>query len=154
MPGVTIVQARKLALSFPETTEHDHFGRPAFRARTIFATLWPEEKRMMVKLTRPLQLRYCSENLGVFFPVPNKWGEGGATFVDLTKVGRATLTSALFAAWKEAPPTSAPRARAGARSSPRAKSSPKRRAPAAPTRSARSPRGARGSSSARPKRTK
>jgi hypothetical protein len=41
---VTIEQARALALSFPDTVEQDHHGRPSFRAAgKIFATLWDSE---------------------------------------------------------------------------------------------------------------
>ena len=41
---VSPVQARQLALAFPEAVEQDHHGRPSFRvAGKIFATLWDEE---------------------------------------------------------------------------------------------------------------
>ena len=45
--------ARRIALAQPETEEFDHFGHPAFRIKkkTIFATLWPAENRIMVKLS-------------------------------------------------------------------------------------------------------
>lgn len=37
---IHVRDVRKLALSLPETTEEDHFGRPSFRVRgKIFATL-------------------------------------------------------------------------------------------------------------------
>jgi hypothetical protein len=40
---VSLDQARRLALSFPEAVEQDHHGRPSFRvAGKIFATLWDE----------------------------------------------------------------------------------------------------------------
>jgi hypothetical protein len=38
---VTLRQARRLALSLPESVEQDHHGRPSFRVGgKIFATLW------------------------------------------------------------------------------------------------------------------
>ena len=40
-----------MALSLPEAEEVDHRGHPAFRVREkIFATLWPEEDRAVLKL--------------------------------------------------------------------------------------------------------
>jgi hypothetical protein len=41
---MTADDARRLALSLPETVERDHHGRPSFRvARKIFATLWDQD---------------------------------------------------------------------------------------------------------------
>jgi hypothetical protein len=40
---MTADQARAVALALPETTEHDHHGRPSFRVGgKIFATLWDD----------------------------------------------------------------------------------------------------------------
>ena len=48
--GVSVAQARAIALSLPEAVEQDHHGRPSFRvAGRIFATLWNED-RMNVML--------------------------------------------------------------------------------------------------------
>jgi hypothetical protein len=50
---VSIEEARRLALSLPETVEQDHHGRPSFRVRgRIFATLW-DEGHMNVMLDEP-----------------------------------------------------------------------------------------------------
>jgi hypothetical protein len=41
---MTTDEARRLALSLPETVEQDHHGRPSFRVKgRIFATLWDED---------------------------------------------------------------------------------------------------------------
>jgi YjbR len=46
-------EARRLALSLPETIEQDHHGRPSFRiAGRIFATLWDED-HMNVMVDEP-----------------------------------------------------------------------------------------------------
>lgn len=47
---VSTDEARRLALSLPETVEQDHHGRPSFRvAGRIFATLWdPEHMNLML----------------------------------------------------------------------------------------------------------
>jgi len=46
-------EARRIALTLPETVEQDHHGRPSFRvAGRIFATLWDPE-HMNVMLDEP-----------------------------------------------------------------------------------------------------
>ena|ERR1700733_79805 len=91
-----IETARQLALSLPGTVEQDHFGLPSFRVnKKIFATLWPEQNLMMVKLTPIDQDVFHSFDPTVFYPVPNKWGLKGATFVELTKVRQDMLEDAL-----------------------------------------------------------
>src|ERR1700761_5210726 len=50
---VSTEEARRLALSLPDTAEQDHHGRPSFRvAGKIFATLWDLE-HMNVMLDEP-----------------------------------------------------------------------------------------------------
>jgi hypothetical protein len=92
--------ARKIALSFPGTVEQDHFGRPSFRVnKKIFATLWTEQNRMMVKLSLVDQDVFHTFDPVVFYPVPNKWGLKGATFVELAKVRPDMLEDALNIAY-------------------------------------------------------
>ena len=98
---VSTETARKIALSLPGTEEKDHFGMPSFRAHNrIFATLRIAEHLMMVKLTIIDQSVFHSFDATIFYPVPNKWGLGGATFVDLDKVREDMLTDALKLAWE------------------------------------------------------
>ncbi len=97
---ITISDARKLALSFPEVIELPHFHLASFRANEkIFATLWEKEKRMMVKLSPVDQSVFCDLNKGVIYPVPNKWGLQGATFVELQKVKKGVLKDAIECAY-------------------------------------------------------
>ena len=50
---VSTDDARRLALSLPDTVEQDHHGRPSFRvAGRIFATLWDPD-HMNVMLDEP-----------------------------------------------------------------------------------------------------
>lgn len=101
---VDLETARKIALSQPEAEEFDHFGYPAFRIKKkkIFATLWPNEDRMMVKLSLIDQSVFHSFDPAIFYPVPNKWGLKGATFVELEKVRRDMLEDAVHTAWETA----------------------------------------------------
>lgn len=94
--------ARQLALALQGTGEHDHFGKHAFRAnKRIFATLWIPERRMMVKLSLIDQSVFHAFDPTIFYPVPNKWGLQGCTFVELDKVRPDMLKDALTLAWQE-----------------------------------------------------
>ncbi|HJP63024.1 MAG TPA: MmcQ/YjbR family DNA-binding protein [Mucilaginibacter sp.] len=101
---VNIDQARQIALSQTDAEEFDHFGRPAYRIKKkrVFATLWPAENRMMVKLTPIDQSVFHSFDPAIFYPVPNKWGLGGATLVELSKVKQDMLEDAIHTAWETA----------------------------------------------------
>ena len=101
---VELETARQIALSQPDAEEFDHFGRPAFRIRKkrVFATLWPTENRRMVKGTLIDQSVFHSFDPAIFYPVPNKWGLQGATFVELGKVRRDMLEDAAHLAWEAA----------------------------------------------------
>jgi hypothetical protein len=97
---VTIEEARRLALSFPETDEHPHFDKKAFRVKKkIFATLDKKARRMMVKLSPADQSVFCSYNSEVIYPVPGGWGRQGATFVELRKVRKGMFKDALTTAY-------------------------------------------------------
>ena len=102
---VTIEQARKAALSLPETEEKPHFDLTSFRIKNkIFATIHAEKNFMMVKLSAIDQSVFCSYNKEVIFPVPGGWGKGGATFINLKKVKKAMFLDALKTAWKTTAP--------------------------------------------------
>lgn len=103
---ISIEQARKTALSLPETEEKPHFHLVSFRVKNkIFATIHPDKNYMMVKLSAIDQSVFCSYNKEVIFPVPGGWGLKGATFINLKKVKKTMLLDALTTAWK----TTAPR---------------------------------------------
>jgi hypothetical protein len=97
---VDIETARQIALSLPGTTEQDHFGKPAFKVKRIFSTIWIPGRRMMVSLSPIDQSVFHSFDPTIFYPVPNKWGLKGATFVDLDKVREDMLRDALTLAWE------------------------------------------------------
>ena len=102
---ITIEQARKAALSLPETEEKPHFHLTSFRVRNkIFATIHADKNYAMVKLSLIDQSVFCSYSKEVIFPVPGGWGRKGATFIDLKKVKRSMLVDALTTAWKTVAP--------------------------------------------------
>jgi hypothetical protein len=95
-------QFRRLALSFPETSEGAHMGHPDFRvAGKIFATLgYPDEGWAMVSLTPEQQEELVHAEPDVFVPVKGGWGRKGATNVRLKKAKKAIVQHALAAAWE------------------------------------------------------
>ena len=99
-----IESAHQIARSLPNVEEYNHFGRPAFKikGKRTFATLWPAENRMMVKLSLVDQSVFNSFDSSIFYPVPNKWGLQGATLVELSKVRLDMLQDAITTAWETA----------------------------------------------------
>ena len=99
---VGIESFRQLALSFPGTVELPHFEKTSFRVKKkIFATLDIEKQLACIKLSETDQSVFCVFDKTVVYPVPNKWGLQGWTFVDLKKVGEDMLTDALTTAYQE-----------------------------------------------------
>ena len=103
---ISIEQARKAALSLPETEEKPHFHLVSFRVKNkIFATIHADKNYVMVKLSIVDQSVFCSYNKEAIFPVPGGWGLKGATFINLKKVKKTMFLDALTTAWKTTAPT-------------------------------------------------
>ena len=102
---VTIEDFRTLALSFPGAVEQPHFEKTSFRVnKKIFATLSEPAKKACLLFSPVDQSVFCAYDKEVIYPVPNKWGQKGATFVDLTKVKKTMLRDALRVAYCNAAP--------------------------------------------------
>jgi hypothetical protein len=103
---VTPAQFRRIALSFPETSESAHQNHPDFRvAGKVFATLgYPDKKWAMVKLTPEQQQVFIADEPSVFIPAAGAWGRGGATIVQLKAATQKTLRRAILAAWLNTAP--------------------------------------------------
>ena len=97
--GVTVEEARSLALSLPEAVEQDHHGRPSFRVGgRIFATLWTED-RMNVMLDES-GIRTAVERAPESCE-PVWWGKRlAAVAVTLSAVDRRFLGELLTDAWE------------------------------------------------------
>ena len=98
---MTSIDFRRLALSFPETSEQAHMEHPDFRVGgKIFATLgYPEEGWAVVKLTPIEQEMFAKSHPGVFVPCAGAWGRRGATSIRLKSARKHTVGRALLAAW-------------------------------------------------------
>ncbi|MDD4777524.1 MAG: MmcQ/YjbR family DNA-binding protein [Fermentimonas sp.] len=103
---VTFDTFRKMALSFPEATEEPHFEKTSFRVqKKIFATYDEKNKRACIKLSEIDQDVFCSTDRTIIYPIPNKWGRQGWTFIEMKKVHKDLFADALRTAYCEVAPT-------------------------------------------------
>ncbi len=103
---MTPTEFRRMALSFPETSEKSHMDHPDFRvAGKLFATLgYPDKDHAMVKLTPLEQEMFVKAQPSIFNPCAGAWGRRGCTNVRLKSARKPTLRRALEAAWRLAAP--------------------------------------------------
>lgn len=102
---VSIDTFRKLALSFPETTEEPHFEKISFRVKKkIYATFDESKNRACLKLSEIDQDVFSSTDKTVIFPIPNKWGKQGWTFIEMKKVRKEIFLDAMTTAYCEVAP--------------------------------------------------
>ena len=88
------------ALLLPEVVRGAHNGNPDFRVGgRIFATLWIDEDRLVVRLTPDLQADMVAADPDVFEPIPGAWGGRGWTNVDLDAIDEEALRTVLLASW-------------------------------------------------------
>jgi len=99
---------RTIALSLPHAAEKPHFDRISFRVDAskgkIFATIPVDGATANLMLGPEEQALLCGAEPEIFAPVPNKWGEKGATVISLAPCDEVTLRSALQMAWRRAAP--------------------------------------------------
>jgi hypothetical protein len=91
---------RQIVLSFPEVVEQPHFEKPSFRVRKkIVATLDLKNNQACIKLSEIEQNLFSAFDKSVIFPVPNKWGKQGWTFINLKKIRKDTCIDAVTMAY-------------------------------------------------------
>lgn len=105
---MTVDEFRTLALSLPKAIEKPHFDRASFRVdaprgKTI-ATLLEANGTANVFLSPEEQDILIASEPDIFSKVPNKWGDKGATTVQLAQADEKTALSALKTAWYRAAP--------------------------------------------------
>ena len=102
---ISVAAYRKQALSFEQSEEMPHFEKPSFRVRKkIFATLDLKNNRACLKLSEIDQSVFSAFDADIIYPVPNKWGKQGWTFVELKKVRSNLFKDALTCAYCEVAP--------------------------------------------------
>jgi hypothetical protein len=92
----------EMALSFSGTGQAPHFERIGFKVtgRRMFATYLEKDNTANIFLTPKEQSVFCKMDKGIY-PVPNKWGEKGATTFALDKVPKNIVLEALLSAYNE-----------------------------------------------------
>jgi hypothetical protein len=97
---VTIEKAREIALALPDSVELPHFELTSFRVnKKIFATMDESKNRMCLMFSPMDQSVFCAFDKTIIYPVPNKWGQKGATYVELNKVKLSMLKDMLKQAY-------------------------------------------------------
>lgn len=102
---ITSIQFQKIALGFTEVEELPHFEKTSFRIKKkIFATLDVKNMRACLKLSEVNQSVFSAFDKTIIYPVPNKWGKQGWTFIELKKIKKEMLVDALTCAYFEVAP--------------------------------------------------
>jgi predicted DNA-binding protein (MmcQ/YjbR family) len=92
---------RKIALRLQDAIEGEHMAHPDFRVNgRIFATLHPDGKQGMVKVTPDQQRDFIQQHPATFTPASGAWGRQGCTMVQLSAVDEETLGEAMTLAWQ------------------------------------------------------
>ena len=99
----TSADLRRLAVYLEGTTEAPHFDRTAFKAKRIYVDAWPPTAKRANFMFTPEQQEFkCMMAPEAFTPVPNAWGQRGATTAILSRLSLAELEDALRTAWSRA----------------------------------------------------
>lgn len=94
---------RLIALELPDVKESSHFGHPDFRVKKrIFATLWPDRHRSVLKLPKEEQAALVLTRPDVF-SIPTGGERGGWTNVNLATVNEEHLRQLIRMAWEALP---------------------------------------------------
>lgn len=92
---------RRIALGLKDAIEGAHMGHPDFRVNArIFATIHPDHRAGMVKLTPEQQEDFIRDYPGTFAPEAGAWGRGGCTQVTLEAADEEAVGEALTLAWQ------------------------------------------------------
>lgn len=92
---------RRIALGMNGAVEGSHMAHPDFRANgKIFATLYPDNKSGMVKLTPEQQQEFMRASPEMFVPASGAWGRQGCTTVRLAAADQSTIGEAMTLAWQ------------------------------------------------------
>ena len=92
---------RTIALRMQDAIEGEHMAHPDFRVNgRIFATLHPDGKQGMVKMTLDQQRDFIHQHPATFIPASGAWGRQGCTMVHLSAVDEETLGEAMTLAWQ------------------------------------------------------
>ena len=92
-----------MALSFPHTEQVPHFERIGFKitGKRMFTTYLEKNNTANIFLTPSEQKLFCKIDNTNIYPVPNKWGEKGATTFEINAAATEVVMEALLSAYNE-----------------------------------------------------
>jgi predicted DNA-binding protein (MmcQ/YjbR family) len=97
---ISLKTARELAIAFEAAVEQPHFEKPSYRVnKKIFLTLDEKNNRACLKLSEMDQDIFSAIDKNMIYPVPNKWGKQGWTYVELKTVKKEIFKEALTASY-------------------------------------------------------
>ena len=97
-------EARRLALSFPETEERETWGHPTFRVRSkMFMTMDTDGTAVTVKATHEAQAALVGSEPGTF-SIPAYVGQHGWVSARLDRVDAEELAELVEDAWRATAP--------------------------------------------------
>lgn len=93
----------EMALSFQGAEQKPHFERIGFKVKKkrMFATYLEKGHTANIFLSPEEQTVFCKMDSNHIYPVPNKWGEKGATTFELNKVPKELVLEALLSAYNK-----------------------------------------------------
>ena len=94
---------RAMALSFQHTEEVTHFERIGFKitGKRMFSSYLEKDNTANIFLSPAEQELFCKMDSKNIYPVPNKWGEKGATTFELNNVEKNILSEGLLSAYND-----------------------------------------------------
>lgn len=94
---------REMALEFPGTETVPHFERIGFKVtkRRMFAIYLEADNTANIFLSPAEQKTFCKIDKKNIFPVPNKWGEKGATTFVIANLDPSIVREALSSAYSD-----------------------------------------------------
>src|SRR5262245_55934813 len=94
---------RRMARALSNAVEGAHMGHPDFRLENrIFATIHPDPRHGMVKLTPEQQQAFVRDHPESFSPESGAWGRSGCTRVVFSDADQEIVGEALTLAWQNA----------------------------------------------------
>lgn len=89
-----------MAMSYEKVEEMPHFEKASFRVnKKIFLTLDEKTNRACVKLSEIDQDVFSTMAKEMIYPVPNKWGKQGWTFVELSSIKKEVFKELLITSY-------------------------------------------------------
>jgi hypothetical protein len=92
---------RRIALALSDVIESAHMGHPDFRVQNrIFATIHPDPRHGMVKLTLEQQQAFVRDFPNIFAPENGAWGRAGCTRVTFSSANEEIVGEVITLAWQ------------------------------------------------------